>query len=107
MTTLVIVALLVGVILGLRLKWPVLVLAVPVLLAAVAGFAIMRRGGVEWAMLAMVFAATALQVGYLCGAIARSVIAAVSSNTAKLNSELDALNKREGGNIIFRARSEP
>ena len=82
MTTLAIVALLVGIILGLRLKWPVLVLAVAVLLVRVAGFAIVRRSGVEWAILAMVFAATALQVGYLCGAIAQSVIAAASSNTA-------------------------
>jgi hypothetical protein len=99
MTTLVIVALLVGVIFGLRLKWPILVPGVAVLLVSVAGFAIMRRSGVEWAMLAMVFAATALQVGYLCGAIARSVIAAASSNAAKLNREMGALNKRTGGNV--------
>ena len=99
MTTLVIVALLIGVILGLRLRWPVLVPAVAGLLVAVAGFAIMRRSGVEWAMLAMFFAAVALQAGYICGVIVRSV-AAASSNAAKLNRELDALDKREGGNVI-------
>jgi hypothetical protein len=70
MSTLAIVALLVGVILGLRLKYLFVVLAVAVLLAAIAGFAITHRRGVEWAMLKMVLAAAVLQVGYLCGVAA-------------------------------------
>jgi hypothetical protein len=67
---------LVGVIVGIRLQYLFLVLAVAVMLAAVAGFAIMDRRGVEWAMLRMVLAAAALQAGYLCGAAVRSAIAA-------------------------------
>jgi hypothetical protein len=75
MSTLAVVALLVGVIVGIRLQFLFLVLAVAVMLAAIAGFAIMHRRGVEWTMLKMLLAAAALQVGYLCGATARSVIA--------------------------------
>jgi hypothetical protein len=67
---------LVGVIVGIRLRYLFLVLAVAVMLAVVAGFAIMHRRGVEWVMLRMVLAAAALQVGYLCGAAVRSAIAA-------------------------------
>jgi hypothetical protein len=66
----------VGVIVGIRLQYLILILAVAVMLAVVAGFAIMHRRGVEWTMLRMVSAAAALQVGYLCGAAVRSAIAA-------------------------------
>ncbi|MGP0089775.1 MAG: hypothetical protein ACLPKB_07425 [Xanthobacteraceae bacterium] len=67
---------LVGVIVGIRLQYLFLVLAVAVVLTAIAGFAIMHRRGVEWTMIKIILTAAALQVGYLCGAAARSVIAA-------------------------------
>ena len=76
MPSLAIIALSVGVILGLRLKWLSLVPAVAVAFAATAGLAIMGGSGVEWAMLAMALLATALQMGYLCGAGITCVIAA-------------------------------
>jgi hypothetical protein len=79
MITLSIIAALVGVILGLRLRWLFLVPTVAAVVAAIAGFAVMRRSGVEWAVLAMVFAAAALQAGYLCGAAVRSLIAAAEA----------------------------
>jgi hypothetical protein len=86
MTTLTIIAVLVGVIVGLRLKFPFLVLTVAVALVATTGFAIMRRSGVEWAMLAMVLAATSLQVGYLVGAGAQSAIAAARATQLRIAS---------------------
>jgi hypothetical protein len=94
MITLSTIAALVGVILGLRLTWLFLVPTVAVVLVAIAGFAIMRRSGVDWAMLAMVLAATALQVGYLCGGALRSVIAAGRTTHLRPNRQLEAFNKR-------------
>jgi hypothetical protein len=79
MTTLAIISIAGGVILGLRLQHLFLVLAVAAALPAVAGFAIMHQSGVERTMLEMFLAATALQVGYLCGAAARSVIASAAT----------------------------
>jgi hypothetical protein len=69
MVSLVIVAVLVGVVIGLRLKYQFLIFSVAVVVAAIAGVAVMRRSGVERTMLEMVLAAAALQAGYLCGAI--------------------------------------
>jgi len=80
MSTLAFVSVLVGVILGLGLTYRALIPAAAVLLVAVAGAAIVRRSGIEWAMLRMVLGATALQAGYLCGAAIRSILAAAQLN---------------------------
>jgi hypothetical protein len=73
------VAALIGVVVGIRFQYLFLVLVVAFTLAAIAGFAIVHGRGVEWAIFKMVLAAAALQVGYLCGAVVRFVIAEVRS----------------------------
>jgi hypothetical protein len=80
MTTLAIISIAGGVILGLRLQYLFLILAVAAASAAIAGFAIMHQSGIGRAMLEIVLAGAALQIGYLCGAAARSVIAAPIAN---------------------------
>jgi hypothetical protein len=84
MSTLAFVSVSVGVILGLGLTYRALIPAAAVLLVAVAGAAIVRRSGVEWAMLRLVLGATALQAGYLCGAAIRSILAAVPDPKAPI-----------------------
>jgi hypothetical protein len=71
MTALAILCILVGLVFGVNLKYFSLFPAIVATLAAIMAVAITRSSGFEWAVLAMVLAATALEAGYLCGAVLR------------------------------------
>jgi hypothetical protein len=75
MTPLIILSTLTGAILGMRFKIFILVPAIVLLAAFALGIGIARGDGLESFLLALALGITALQIGYLGGAVTRFVIA--------------------------------
>jgi hypothetical protein len=75
MTLLAMTAMLIGALLGLRFKVLILVPAIVIGSAATLGIGMAHSNSLWFTLLAMVLAITALQMGYLGGAIIRFVIA--------------------------------